>query len=148
MNLGEPLSGVSDVSQGVNRSHDSLCVMKRPIHIEVNYNLGLLRLLPQNFVISEKILLLCLSPIHQNLGHSHAGMAIAVESLNSQDLEVVVARRETVLVPVVEVVAGRDGARRALALADREELLESAGASDRWLVVAGTRADVICTAIG
>ena len=75
-------------------------------------------------------------------------MTIAVESLHSQDLEVVVAWLETVLAPVVEVVAGCHSAGRALVLTDREELCESAGASDGWLVVASTSADIVGAAIG
>jgi hypothetical protein len=48
-----------------------------------------------------------------------------------------------VLVPVVEMVAGGDGTRVALAVADREELLKGASAGDGWLIVAGVSADVV-----
>ena len=74
-------------------------------------------------------------------------MAIPVESFHSQDLEVVVARLEAVLAPVVEVGARRDSAGRALVLADGEELRESASTSDRRLIVARARADVVVAAV-
>ena len=48
---------------------------------------------------------------------------------------------------VAEMVAGSNGARGALALSHREELLESAGTRNRWLVRAGVSADLISAAI-
>ena len=41
------------------------------------------------------------------------------------------------------MVASGDGSGRTLLLANGEELLEGAGAGDRWLVVAGTGANVV-----
>ena len=75
-------------------------------------------------------------------------MTIAVESLHSHDLEIVVAGLEAVLAPVIEMVARRHGAGGALALTDGEELRESAGARDGRLVDAGAGADVVGAAVG
>jgi hypothetical protein len=48
---------------------------------------------------------------------------------------------------VAEVVAGSNRARRALVLANGEELLESAGTRNRRLVGAGVGADLVSTSI-
>jgi hypothetical protein len=71
------------------------------------------------------------------------GAAGATEGLDGEDLVVVVAGLEAVLLPDGEVVGGRDSAGGALAGADGEELAEGRGADDGGLVDLGVRADLI-----
>ena len=63
-------------------------------------------------------------------------------------MEVEVAVAETLCSPVLEVVAGGDGAAGALAGTDGEELLEGRGAGDGGLVGAGVGADLVAGAVG
>ena len=82
-----------------------------------------------------------------HLGHSDGSISLAVEGLNSHDLEVVVAWNKAMLGPVVEVVGSGDCTGSALALADREELLEGAGAGDRGFIGAGVGAHLVGAAV-
>ena len=68
------------------------------------------------------------------LGDGDGRGAAALVALGGDDLVVVGAELETGLGPGVEVGADVDRARRAVALADRPELVEGAGALDGGLV--------------
>jgi hypothetical protein len=69
-------------------------------------------------------------------------------SFSGEDLVVVRAEDEAGALPRREVIAGGDGARGAVLLADGPELLEGLGALDRRLVGACGLEEVVDAAVG
>ena len=83
------------------------------------YNLGTQKTVRRNLISANRNVLFRPDlSLHQHLGHAHLGIARARERLDGENLEVEVATVEAILVPVVEVVASGDCARRALLFAN------------------------------
>jgi hypothetical protein len=75
-------------------------------------------------------------------------MAGSRERLDGHDLIIQIVRIESRAAPEAEMVGHGDGATGALLLAHGEVLLESRGARDGGLVVAGVGADLVGAAVG
>lgn len=76
------------------------------------------------------------------LRHGDSGITCAIECFHRHDL-VVVRIAKAILRPVVKMVCGSDGSRRALILSNGEELSEGARSRDRWLVGTGIGAHLV-----